>query len=67
MNTQQTPLLDLIHSQQAEIEKHKWIESEKVGRDIGWEQATREWMNRHFAQWKSYCWREAVRDALGLL
>lgn len=28
-----------------EIEKHKWIESEKVGHDIGHERASRDWIN----------------------
>jgi hypothetical protein len=33
------PLADVFRSQQEEIKKYKWIESEKVGRDIGWERA----------------------------
>jgi hypothetical protein len=34
-----------------EIEKHKWIESEKRGNDIGFEQALIEWMNKHRRGW----------------
>ena len=30
-----------------EINKHKWIESEKSGRDIGFEQASRDWITAH--------------------
>ncbi len=35
-----------------EIERHKWLESEKVGRDIGGNRAAIDWMNRHYEQWK---------------
>jgi hypothetical protein len=30
-----------------EINRHKWIESEKAGLDIGFEKATREWINAY--------------------
>ena len=30
-----------------EIMRHKWIESEKVGHDIGWERASLDWMIHH--------------------
>jgi len=35
-----------------EIERHKWIESEKVGRDIGGNRAALDWLARHYEQWK---------------
>lgn len=35
----------------AEINKHKWFESEKVGHDIGFEKAAKDWFNRYGAQW----------------
>jgi hypothetical protein len=31
---------------QEQIGRHKWIESEKVGHDIGWERATVSWLVR---------------------
>jgi len=34
-----------------EIEKHKWIESEKRGGDIGFEQALVDWMSKHRIGW----------------
>ena len=34
-----------------EIEKHKWIESEKLGNDIGFEQALVDWMTKHRVGW----------------
>jgi len=35
-----------------EILKHKWIESEKVGKDIGWEKALMDWIFKYKADWK---------------
>ena len=34
-----------------EIEKHKWIESEKQGNDIGFEKALTDWMYKHRVSW----------------
>ena len=38
-----------------EILKHKWIESEKAGKDIGFEKALMDWV-MHYRK----AWREAV-------
>jgi hypothetical protein len=35
-----------------EILKHKWIESEKVGYDIGFEAALVDWITKHRASWR---------------
>jgi hypothetical protein len=35
-----------------EILKHKWIESEKAGRDIGFDQALAEWILNYRAGWR---------------
>jgi len=35
-----------------EIERHKWLESEKVGHDIGGNRAALDWLERHYEQWK---------------
>jgi hypothetical protein len=58
------PLADVFRSQQEEIKKYKWIESEKVGKDIGWERATREWMQQHFPGWKQDRWNWFIQEAL---
>ena len=60
----QNPLTDIVRSQAEEIKKYKWIESEKAGGDIGWERATREWMQRFFPEWKQYRWKRAIAEAL---
>jgi len=36
---------------QNEILVHKWIESEKAGRDIGFETALIDWMEKHRRYW----------------
>jgi hypothetical protein len=40
---------------QAELEeilRHKWLESEKAGRDIGFEQALTDWIMKHRSKWR---------------
>jgi len=37
----------------SEINRHKWIESEKSGYDIGFEKASREWINNYAKQYLS--------------
>jgi hypothetical protein len=49
-------LFEILWSQQEEIETYKWIESERNGRDIGWEQAVTEWQDRHYRAWKNHLW-----------
>ena len=34
------------------IAEHKWLESERDGRDIGWEAALLNWVNHHRSTWK---------------
>ena len=58
------PLADVLRSQQEEIKKYKWIESEKVGRDIGWERASTEWLQKHFPGWKRDRWDRFVEEAV---
>lgn len=36
-----------------EILRHKWLESEKAGQDIGFEAALLDWIRRHRCKWKS--------------
>ena len=42
-----------------EILRHKWIESEKTGKDIGFERALIEWITRYRVGWRA-C-RERLR------
>ena len=38
----------------AEIRKHKWIESEKLGGEIGFATAAIDWIKKYGPQWKQY-------------
>jgi len=60
----QDPLAEILRSQLEEINRYKWIESEKIGRDIGMERATREWVAKHFPSWKRHRRQAAIRDAM---
>ena len=40
-----------------EILRHKWIESERAGRDIGFDKALLDWIIRHRAAWRAR-WKE---------
>jgi hypothetical protein len=39
-------------AEREEILRHKWLESEKVGRDIGFEQALTDWIIKHRSKWR---------------
>ena len=46
-------------AERAEILKHKWIESEKAGKDIGFEKALLDWIVKHRSNWRERRRREA--------
>jgi hypothetical protein len=48
------PIIELIWSQQEEIEKFKWIESERRGHDVGWECAVLLWRAGHYEDWRRH-------------
>jgi len=35
-----------------EILRHKWLESEKAGRDIGFDAALMDWITHHRSDWR---------------
>ncbi len=41
-----------FQAEKAEILRHKWLESEKVGHDIGFERALVDWITRHRTEWR---------------
>ena len=41
-----------FQAERSEILKHKWIESEKAGFDIGFERALTDWIINHRAKWR---------------
>ena len=53
---QDTPHQELLQNRQVldEIARHQWIESEKAGRDIGFEFAAEDWLKRFSKAWMDY-------------
>ena len=43
-----------------EIKKHKWIESEKAGCEVGFATAAYDWINKHGDNWKKYQYSETT-------
>ena len=46
-------------AEREEILRHKWIESEKAGHDIGWEVALLDWIVKYRAAWRKN--RQAIQ------
>jgi hypothetical protein len=46
-------------AEREEILKHKWIESEKAGADIGFEKALCDWIVKHRSSWRNKRMKEA--------
>ena len=40
-------------AEREEILRHKWIESEKAGHDIGFEKALLDWIVKHRSSWRT--------------
>ena len=48
-------------AEREEILRHKWLESEKVGIDVGFEEALTDWMVKHRPEWRKR--RQAARQS----
>jgi hypothetical protein len=46
-------------AEREEILRHKWIESEKAGSDIGFEKALLDWIVKHRSNWRERRIKEA--------
>ena len=42
-----------FQAEREEVLKHKWIESEKLGRDIGFDQALVDWIVNYRPSWRN--------------
>ena len=49
-------------AEREEILKHKWIESEKVGHDIGFEKALLDWIVKYRSAWRDRRHREMSHE-----
>ena len=61
MNSQKSDGTDFVKNsvlykeflaEREEILRHKWIESEKAGRDIGFERALLDWIVKYRSEWR---------------
>jgi hypothetical protein len=48
-----------FQAEREEILKHKWIESQKAGYDIGFERALTDWIIKHRSKWRKH--RQSAR------
>jgi hypothetical protein len=51
-------------AEREEILKHKWIESEKAGSDIGFEKALLDWIVKHRSSWRARRMKEARTETV---
>ncbi|MDX2111183.1 MAG: DUF4032 domain-containing protein [Verrucomicrobiota bacterium] len=51
---QKSSLYQEFLAEREEILRHKWIESEKAGHDIGFERALLDWIRNHREGWRSH-------------
>ena len=49
---QKSSLYKEFQAEKEEILRHKWIESEKAGYDIGFERALTDWIIKHRSKWR---------------
>ena len=47
-----TSLYREFQAEREEILRHKWIESERAGRDIAFEYALTDWILKHRSKWR---------------
>ncbi|TSA33521.1 MAG: hypothetical protein D4R65_07645 [Verrucomicrobiaceae bacterium] len=52
-------------AEREEILRHKWIESEKAGQDIGFERALLDWIVKYRSTWRSDRTRQPRTDSPG--
>ena len=70
MSSQKNESTDLVKNsvlykeflaEREEILRHKWIESEKLGQDIGFERALLDWIVKYRSTWRSDRFRQAAK------
>ena len=47
-------------AEREEILRHKWLESEKAGYDIGFERALLDWIVKHRSNWRKFRKQQAA-------
>jgi hypothetical protein len=59
-----TTLYREFEAERDEIMKHKWIESEKAGHDIGFEHALVDWVSKYRTAWRRYRQQSAPKSGM---
>lgn len=54
-------------AEREEIMRHKWIESQKAGHDIGFEKALLDWIVNHRRGWREWRRKVANREGVAML
>lgn len=49
-------------AEREEILRHKWIESEKAGHDVGFEKALLDWIVKHRSSWRTQRQQEGTMN-----
>ncbi|MCC5788581.1 MAG: hypothetical protein JJT75_03020 [Opitutales bacterium] len=52
-------------AEREEILRYKWLESERLGYDIGFEKALLEWIRKHREKWRAQRRRQRMRNRTG--
>lgn len=60
---QRSSLYQEFLAEREEILRHKWIESEKAGKDIGFERALLDWIRNHRDEWRTHRRSETRQEA----
>lgn len=55
----QSSLYQEFLAEREEILRHKWLESERLGYDVGFERALLDWIRRHRDSWRAARRRQA--------
>jgi hypothetical protein len=61
----QSSLYQEFLAEREEILRHKWIESERLGHDIGFERALLDWIRKHREGWRSARRSQPVTSSSG--
>ena len=61
----QSSLYQEFLAEREEILKHKWLESERLGYDIGFERALLDWIRKHREGWRAARRQQQAQSAGG--
>ena len=61
----QSSLYQEFLAEREEILKHKWLESERLGYDIGFERALLDWIRKHRESWRAARRQQHAQSAGG--